>query len=56
MRDKIKADTEKAKSKKVWTCPYCGADRDHGCNCSRQSSDDSRGNSISGYGYGYPSN
>ena len=52
-REKIKADIEKAKAKKIWTCPYCGADRDCGCSCSK-SSDDSRGNSLFNYGYGYP--
>jgi len=62
LRNSIKADVEKAKAKRkditdfVHTkpCSICGST--HGCNCERQSSDDSRGDSCSNYGYGYPAN
>ena len=59
-RGKIKADIEKAKAKRkditdfVHTKPCSVCASTHGCNCSR-SSDDSRGDSLSNYGYGYPS-
>ncbi len=61
MRDVIRGNIneQKAKNKRkeitdfVHTkpCGTCGST--HGCNCHRQA-DDSRGNSLSSYGYGYP--
>ena len=57
MRDKTKADIAEKKRKEITDfrhtkpCSTCGST--HGCNCDRQLSDGMRGNSISGYGYGY---
>ena len=52
-KDAIKSQCAEQKAKKkIYTCPYCGSD--HGCNCNKQLSEEMKGNSISGYGYGYP--